>query len=239
MFSNRLLQPQPLGRRGINSHIRAGLRDRNRAEKSRDQVMPGGPWQRDAQTIARTLRSPPGGRRRRCYESDDMRQLEAVAARPARSAGGAPQNVELRHLRYFVAVADAGSFTRAAERMFIAQPTLSQQLRRLEDIVGTRLLHRRREGVRLTAAGCVLLEASRAILRHSRAPVLAGGFSCSASGNVAWLESKPHNRTDPEGPTRGHSSAYHHRPFGQQTLLNRTVPGFSPAQPPSLCGATR
>jgi DNA-binding transcriptional LysR family regulator len=93
-----------------------------------------------------------------------MKQLEAVAAQPPRSACGALQNVELRHLRYFVAVAEAGSFTDAAERMFIAQPTLSQQLRRLEDIIGTRLLDRRREGVRLTQAGVVLLEASRAVL---------------------------------------------------------------------------
>jgi len=93
-----------------------------------------------------------------------MTQLEAVAAAPPGSVGSAPQNVELRHLRYFVAVAEAGTFTEAAGRMFIAQPTLSQQLRRLEDIVGTRLLHRGREGVRLTAAGAVLLETSRAIL---------------------------------------------------------------------------
>jgi DNA-binding transcriptional LysR family regulator len=93
-----------------------------------------------------------------------MKQLEAVAAQPPRSACGALQNVELRHLRYFVAIADAGSFTDAAERMFIAQPTLSQQLRRLEDIIGTRLLDRRREGVRLTQAGVVLLEASRTVL---------------------------------------------------------------------------
>jgi DNA-binding transcriptional LysR family regulator len=76
----------------------------------------------------------------------------------------APQGVELRHLRYFVAVADAGTFTHAAERMFIAQPTLSQQVRRLEEMVGTPLLQRRREGVRLTQAGTVLLEESRAVL---------------------------------------------------------------------------
>ena len=77
---------------------------------------------------------------------------------------GAPQAMELRHLRYFAAVADAGSFTHAAERMFIAQPTLSQQIRRLEEIVGTPLLQRRREGLRLTPAGTVLLDASRTVL---------------------------------------------------------------------------
>src|SRR6266704_397932 len=82
----------------------------------------------------------------------------------AGSGGSAPQGVELRHLRYFVAVADAGTFTHAAERMFIAQPTLSQQIRRLEEMVGTPLLQRRREGVRLTDAGAVLLEESRTVL---------------------------------------------------------------------------
>ena len=81
------------------------------------------------------------------------------------SPGGmTSQGVELRHLRYFVAVADAGTFTHAAERMFIAQPTLSQQIRRLEEMVGTPLLQRRREGVRLTEAGTVLLEESRTVL---------------------------------------------------------------------------
>jgi len=78
--------------------------------------------------------------------------------------GPGPLSVELRHLRYFVAVADAGTFTHAAQRMYIAQPTLSQQIRRLEEIVGTPLLHRQREGVRLTAAGTVLLEESRTVL---------------------------------------------------------------------------
>ena len=79
-------------------------------------------------------------------------------------AAGTAQSIELRHLRYFVALADAGSFTHAAERIFIAQPTLSQQIRRLEEIVGTPLLQRRREGLRLTAAGHVLLDASRHVL---------------------------------------------------------------------------
>jgi DNA-binding transcriptional LysR family regulator len=67
-------------------------------------------------------------------------------------------------LRYFAAVAGAGTFTRAAEQMFIAQPTLSQQIRRLEQIVGTPLLQRLRDGVRLTAAGTVLLHAARDVL---------------------------------------------------------------------------
>ncbi|HEY6313034.1 MAG TPA: LysR family transcriptional regulator [Streptosporangiaceae bacterium] len=67
-------------------------------------------------------------------------------------------------MRYLVAVADAGTFTRAAERLFIAQPTLSQQIGRLEQLVGTPLLHRGRDEVRLTEAGAVLLDAARDVL---------------------------------------------------------------------------
>src|SRR5262249_46749642 len=93
-----------------------------------------------------------------------MKQAEAVSMTSSSPCGMTPQGVELRHLRYFVAVADAGTFTQAAERMFIAQPTLSQQIRRLEEMVGTPLLQRRREGVRLTEAGTVLLEESRTLL---------------------------------------------------------------------------
>jgi Bacterial regulatory helix-turn-helix protein, lysR family len=93
----------------------------------------------------------------------DMKRGQAeLAGLP--EAAGAPQAMELRHLRYFAAVADAGSFTHAAEKMFITQPTLSQQIRRLEEIVGTPLLQRRREGLRLTPADTVLLDASRTVL---------------------------------------------------------------------------
>ena len=93
-----------------------------------------------------------------------MKQGQAEPATPPTAVAGAPPAIELRHLRYFVALADAGSFTDAAERMFIAQPTLSQQIRRLEEIVGTQLLQRRREGLQLTKAGAVLLDASRTVL---------------------------------------------------------------------------
>ena len=79
-------------------------------------------------------------------------------------SAGAALAIELRHLRYFVALADAGSFTWAAERMFVAQPTLSQQIRRLEEIIGTPLLQRRRDGLRLSKACAVPPDASRAVL---------------------------------------------------------------------------
>ena len=93
-----------------------------------------------------------------------MKQAQAEPARLPQADTQAPQGLELRHLRYFAAVADAGTFTRAAEQLFIAQPTLSQQIGRLEKAVGTPLLVRRRDGVRLTTAGAVLLDVSRDVL---------------------------------------------------------------------------
>lgn len=66
--------------------------------------------------------------------------------------------MELRHLRYFIAVAEEQSFTRAAERMHITQPPLSRAIADLEAEVGTRLLERTTQSVRLTDAGLLFLE---------------------------------------------------------------------------------
>ena len=57
-------------------------------------------------------------------------------------------NIELRHLRYFVAVADEASFTAAAQRVHVAQQVLSAQIRQLEDAVGTQLLNRTKRAPR-------------------------------------------------------------------------------------------
>lgn len=76
--------------------------------------------------------------------------------------------MELRHLRYFVTVAETGSISRAAQKLFIAQPPLSAQIRQLEEEVGAPLLLRLPRGVALTAAGESFLADARAILARSQ-----------------------------------------------------------------------
>ncbi len=72
---------------------------------------------------------------------------------------------ELRSLRYFVAVAEELNFTRAAERLHMAQPPLSAAVRQLEDQLGVELLHRTTRQVELTPAGRLMLDRGRELLR--------------------------------------------------------------------------
>jgi LysR family transcriptional regulator, hca operon transcriptional activator len=95
-------------------------------------------------------------------------------------AGG----MELRHLRYFVAVAEEGSVTLAAERrLHTAQPSLSRQIRDLELEVGARLMTRSSRGIELTAAG-------RAFLDHARLALSQVEAAASAARRAAHPEQK-------------------------------------------------
>lgn len=75
--------------------------------------------------------------------------------------------MELRHLRYFLAVGEALNFTKAAARLRVAQPALSRQIQDLEDEIGVDLLHRSSRGVTLTAEGKLFLEEVRELLKHA------------------------------------------------------------------------
>jgi DNA-binding transcriptional LysR family regulator len=75
--------------------------------------------------------------------------------------------VELRHLRYFLAVGEALNFTKAAARLRVAQPALSRQIQDLEDEIGVDLLRRSSRGVTLTAEGKLFLEEVRELLKHA------------------------------------------------------------------------
>ena len=81
--------------------------------------------------------------------------------------------VELRHLRYFVAVAEDLSYRKAAERLHVSQPALSKQIKDLESELNVRLLDRDTHGVRMTEAGVAFLAEARLTLRQSDHAVTA------------------------------------------------------------------
>src|SRR4051794_9983620 len=76
----------------------------------------------------------------------------------------APEGVEIRHLRAFVAVAEELNFGRAAARLYLSQPALSRQIRSLERLLGCELLRRSTHRVELTIAGSALLDRARKLL---------------------------------------------------------------------------
>lgn len=98
--------------------------------------------------------------------------------------------MELRHLRYFVAVAEAGSITGAAHRVRVAQPSLSRQLRQLEEDIGEPLFDRSGRRARLTPAGEVFLPLARDLVgRADRAASLLHGLA--APGRVTLRMAAP------------------------------------------------
>ena len=121
--------------------------------------------------------------------------------------------MELRQLRYFVAVAEAGNISRAAKRIFLTQPALSRQIKALEDEIGQCLLERQAHSIRLTPVGEALLREARELLQHAEqvlervrvvgrglrlrvgyAPSLAAGILSAAVGN--FTQTHPNARVE-------------------------------------------
>ena len=116
--------------------------------------------------------------------------------------------MELRHLRYFVAIAEERSITRAAERLWIAQPGLSTQIRRLEAELGVKLFQRHTRGVDLTDAGELFLERARAALDAAEA-ARSTGHSLQAglgSGSPQRRRRRSRHRCSPPSAGSGRRS---------------------------------
>ena len=93
--------------------------------------------------------------------------------------------MELRHLRYFIVVAEEQNITRAAARLHVSQPPLSRQIRALEDELGVVLFEHTAKAVHLTEAGRVFLDEARAVLQRSNEAVQAAkAAACGQRGKI-------------------------------------------------------
>ena len=99
--------------------------------------------------------------------------------------------VELRHLRYFVAVAEELHFRRAAERLYVAQPAVSEQVRKLEEELGVRLFDRTHRSVTLTPAGAAFLDEARRVLRQAEIARMAARSAAQGSADQLRLGHLP------------------------------------------------
>lgn len=99
--------------------------------------------------------------------------------------------VELRHLRAFVTVAERRTFTAASHELLITQPALSRTVRQLEETVGTRLLDRTPNGVELTETGGELYERLRGVLRDLDAALAAAGGHAGLRIGFQWALPDP------------------------------------------------
>src|ERR1700756_1984948 len=97
------------------------------------------------------------------------------------------RRMELRHLRYFVAVAEELNFTRAAQRLNTAQPSLSQQIQDLEQEIAVPLFIRTKRSVKLTAAGTAFLDEARLTLAQSRRAIASARKAAQAGESTLVL----------------------------------------------------
>jgi DNA-binding transcriptional LysR family regulator len=127
--------------------------------------------------------------------------------------------MELRHLRYFIAVAEELNFTRAAERLHVSQPPLSQQIKQLEEEVQVQLFDRTRRWVRLTGAGRLFLEHARQVLAQVERAVFAARRTLGGEVDRLSVASTPWtNLTAVPRILRYFSEAHHQIQIEVQTL---------------------